>query len=151
MNAEARRLLAQRGAVRTDVRLSVAVGLAFGAIQVLSPFAFRWLPAATVQSILLAMIAAIYIGFAVADGRPKVLVVEVVVASGFVTLAAVSVVGPVWLLVLGYGLHGLKDLWQARTTFVAGTRWWPPFCAAVDWVVAASLLVAAVARLDLHA
>jgi hypothetical protein len=97
------------------------------------------------------MIAAIYIGFAVADGRPKVLLVEVVVASGFVVLAAVSVVGPVWLLALGYGLHGLKDLWQERTGFVAGTRWWPPFCAAVDWVVAASLMVAAVARLDLHA
>jgi hypothetical protein len=133
------------------MRLSVAAGVGVGAIQVLSVIAFRWLPAATVQSILLAVIAAVYIGFAVADGRTKVLLVEVVVAFGFVTLAAVSVVGPVWLLVLGYGLHGLKDLWQARTRFVAGTRWWPPFCATVDWVVAASLLIAATAGLDLHA
>ena len=151
MNAQAPGPIALHRAVRSDMQLSVAVGVAFGAIQVLSPIAFRWLPAATVQSILLAMIAAIYIGFAVADGRPKVLLVEVVVASGFVALATVSVVGPVWLLALGYALHGLKDVWQARTTFVAGTRWWPPFCAAVDWVVAASLLVAAAGGLDLHA
>jgi hypothetical protein len=32
--------------------------------------------------------------------------------------------------------HGLKDLWQHRTHFVANTRWWPPFCMVVDWVVA---------------
>ena len=24
--------------------------------------------------------------------------------------------------------HGLKDLWQHRSHFVANTRWWPPFC-----------------------
>jgi hypothetical protein len=31
----------------------------------------------------------------------------------------------------------LKDLWQHRTHFVANMRWWPPFCAVVDWVAAA--------------
>jgi hypothetical protein len=25
-------------------------------------------------------------------------------------------------------------MWQHRSGFVAGTRWWPPFCAAVDFV-----------------
>ena len=28
-----------------------------------------------------------------------------------------------------------------RTHFVANTRWWPPFCMAVDWVVAAIIVV----------
>ena len=37
--------------------------------------------------------------------------------------------------------HGLKDLWQHRTHFVANTRWWPPFCMIVDWVVAAIIVV----------
>lgn len=41
--------------------------------------------------------------------------------------------------------HGLKDLWQHRTQFVANTRWWPPFCLVVDFVaatvIAALLLV----------
>jgi hypothetical protein len=38
--------------------------------------------------------------------------------------------------------HGLKDLWQHRTQFVANTRWWPPFCATVDFVAAALIAVA---------
>jgi len=37
--------------------------------------------------------------------------------------------------------HGLKDLWQHRSHFVANTRWWPPFCMIVDWVVAAIIVV----------
>ena len=41
----------------------------------------------------------------------------------------------------------LKDLWQHRTGFVAGTRWWPPFCATVDWVAAALLAGAITAGL----
>jgi hypothetical protein len=133
-----------------SARLPVLVGLAFGAAQVASPVALRWLDAATVQALLLAAIAAIYIGFAVADGRPVVIALETVVAAAFVVLAAISVVGPVWLLVIGYALHGLKDAWQQRQQFVANTRWWPPFCAAVDWVVAAALAVLIVAGIDLR-
>lgn len=37
--------------------------------------------------------------------------------------------------------HGLKDLWQHRTQFVRGTRWWPPFCMVIDLVVAAIIAV----------
>jgi hypothetical protein len=31
--------------------------------------------------------------------------------------------------------------WQRRTQFVANTRWWPPFCMAVDFVVATVIVV----------
>ena len=34
-----------------------------------------------------------------------------------------------------------RGLWQHRTQFVANTRWWPPFCMAVDFVVAAIIVV----------
>jgi hypothetical protein len=102
-------------------------GLAFGAIQAASPLALRWLDQATVQALLLALIAAVYIGFAVADGRPKVIAVECTIAGAFVVLAAAAVTGSAWLLVLGYAGHGLKDFWQERRPYVAGTRWWPPF------------------------
>lgn len=93
------------------------------------------------QSLLLALIAAVYIGFAVADGRPRVIAVECSVTFAFVVLAAAAVTGSAWLLVLGYAGHGLKDWWQERSHYVAGTRWWPPFCAAVDFLVAAVLVV----------
>ena len=89
---------------------------------------------------LLTLIAAVYIGFAVADGRPRVIAVESSVAGAFTLLAAAAVTGSAWLLVLGYAGHGLKDFWQERSHYVAGTRWWPPFCAAVDWLVAAVLV-----------
>jgi len=56
------------------------------------------------------------------------------VTFGFVVVAAAANTGSPWLVVIG---HGLKDLWQHRTHFVANTRWWPPFCMVVDWVVAA--------------
>jgi hypothetical protein len=125
-------------------------GLAFGAIQAASPLALRWLDQATVQSLLLAMIAAVYIGFAVADGRPKIIAVESSIAGAFVLLAAAAVTGSAWVLVLGYTGHGLKDFWQERNHYVAGTRWWPPFCAAVDWLVAAVLLTEIAVGVGLH-
>jgi hypothetical protein len=78
----------------------------------------------------------------VADGRPKVIAVEVSVATAFIVLAAMVITGPAWLLVAGLTAHGVKDFWQHRTRFVANTRWWPPFCATIDCVAAAVLGVA---------
>lgn len=103
-----------------SIRVPVLWGLAFGAIQAASPLALRWLDQATVQALLLTLIAAVYIGFAVADGRPRVIAVESTIAGAFVLLAAAGVTGSAWLLVLGYTGHGLKDFWQERRHYVAG-------------------------------
>ena len=127
-----------------SIRVPALWGLAFGAVQAAAPLALWWLDQSTVQALLLVLIAAVYIGFAVADGRPRVIAVESSVAGAFTLLAAAAVTGSAWLLVLGYAGHGLKDFWQERSHYVAGTRWWPPFCAAVDWLVAA-ILVAEIA------
>ena len=127
------------------LRAPVAWGIAFGALQAASPLAFPWLTATTVYALELTAIAAIYVGFAVADGRRRVIVVEVTVAVLFAVVAAVAVPASLWLLVVGLVGHGLKDLWQHRTGFVAGTRWWPPFCAAVDFVAAVFVALALVA------
>ena len=136
--------------VHRSLLTPVMWGLVFGAIQAASPLAFWWLPPATVQALLLSLIAAVYIGFAVADGRPRVIAVESVVAGVFVVLAAAGVTATVWLLVAGYAGHGLKDFWQHRRQYVANTRWWPPFCAAVDWLVAAVLVVEMAAGVNFH-
>jgi hypothetical protein len=125
-----------------SLRTPVAWGVVLGVLQAASPFAFFWLDSATVYALGLALIAAIYIGFAVADGRSHVLAVETTVASAFVVVAAAAVTGSAWLIVAGLAGHGLKDMWQHRTGFVTGTRWWPPFCAAVDFVAAALIAVA---------
>jgi hypothetical protein len=132
------------------LRVPVVAGAVIGVAQAVTPFAFWWLAPATVYALGLVFIAAIYIGFSVADGRRKVIAAEVAVATVFVVVAAAAVTGPAWLLVVGLAGHGLKDLWQHRTQFVTGTRWWPPFCATVDFVVAAILAIALAAGADLR-
>src|SRR5207342_1795632 len=97
-----------------------------GGIQAASPLAFWWLGTATVYALSLVLIASVCIGFAVADGRWVVIAVETNVAAIFVVIAAAAVTQSPWLLVLGLVGHGLKDLWQHRSHFVANTRWWPP-------------------------
>ena len=130
---------------------AVAVcGLAFGVLQAASPLAFWWLDAATVYALGLVLIAAVYIGFAVADGRWVVIAVESGVAGVFVVVAAAAITGSAWLLVAGLVGHGLKDLWQHRSQFVANTRWWPPFCLVVDFTAAAIIATEIVAGGPLH-
>jgi hypothetical protein len=118
------------------MRTAVAWGIVVGVAQAASPVAFWWLDPATVYAVGLAVIAPVYIGLAVADGRVRIVAVECVVALTFVVVAAAGITGSAWLLAVGFAAHGVKDAWQQRRRYVSGTRWWPPFCAAVDWVVA---------------
>jgi hypothetical protein len=137
-------------ASKQPVRIPALWGLVFGGIQAASPLAFWWLDASAVYAIGLVLIASIYIGFAVADGRPAIIAVESTVAGVFVVVAAAAVTGSPCLLVLGLAAHGLKDLWQHRRQFVANTRWWPPFCLVVDWVAATIIIIEIVAGVDFH-
>ena len=122
-------------------RQAIVWGIVVGILQAATPLALWWLPNSTVYALGLAAIAAIYVGFAVADGRPKIIAVETTVAMTFVLIAAVAVTGTPWLLVVGLAGHGLKDAWQHRSQFVATTRWWPPFCMVVDFVVAGIIAI----------
>ena len=83
------------------LRAPIIWGIVVGGLQAASPLAFWWLPTATVYAIGLVAIAFVYIGFAVADGRPKVIAVESGVASLFVVVAAAAITGSPWLLVAG--------------------------------------------------
>jgi hypothetical protein len=139
---------------RTDgeasIRTAIWWGIVVGVAQAASPLAFWWLDPATVYAVGLAVIAPVYIGLAVADGRVRIVVVECVVALTFVVVAAAGITGSAWLLAVGFAAHGVKDAWQQHRRYVSGTRWWPPFCAAVDWVVAAIIAIEIVAGLHLR-
>lgn len=137
-------------AEKRTTRAAVLWGLVFGGFQAASPLAFWWLEPATVLALSLPLIAGVYIGFAVADGRPKVIAVECTVAGAFLVLAAISVTATAWILVLGFAAHGVKDAWQEHSHYVANTRWWPPFCAAVDWLVAGVLVVEIAVGVQFH-
>ena len=138
--------VAQR--LRPGLRPAIVWGVLVGVAQAATPLPFWWLNAATVYALGLAAIAFIYIGFAVADGRWIVIAVESAVATLFVIIAAAAITATPWLLVIGLAGHGFKDLWQHRTHFVSTTRWWPPFCLAVDWAVAAIIAVEIIAGVD---
>ena len=133
-----------------DGRAPLFWGVLWGVLQAAAPLGLWWLDAATVYGMSIALIAAVYIGFAVADGRPAVIAVETTVAGAFVVLAAAGVTGSAWLIVIGFVGHGLKDLWQHRSHFVANTRWWPPFCMTIDFVAAAIIAVAIVGGATFH-
>jgi len=133
------------------MRVAIVWGAVVGVLQALTPLAFWWLDAATVYALGLALIASIYIGFAVADGRVRVIVVECAVAAAFVLVAAAGVTGPAWLLAFGLAAHGVKDAWQQRSQFVSGTRWWPPFCASIDFVVALIIVIEILVGVHFHA
>jgi hypothetical protein len=135
---------------RNSLRAPILWGVAVGVAQAATPLAFWWLDSATTYAVGLAVIASIYIGFAVADGRPRVIAVESSVAFIFVVIAAVAVTDSPWLLVAGLAGHGLKDLWQHRSHFISNTRWWPPFCMVIDWVVAAIIVVEISAGMNFH-
>jgi len=137
-------------AEKSSMRAGIAWGVIVGLAQAATPLALWWVDAATGYAVGLAVIAFVYIGFAVADGRPKVIAVECAVAMAFVLVATAGIAGSAWLLVLGFAAHGVKDAWQERRQFVAGTRWWPPFCAAVDWVVASIIALEIVAGVPFH-
>jgi hypothetical protein len=77
-----------------SLRPPVLWGVVFGAIQAAAPLGFWWLDPSTVYALSLTLIAAVYIGFAVADGRRTVIAVESGVAAVFVVLAAAGVTGP---------------------------------------------------------
>jgi hypothetical protein len=150
LNTDTPRLTSAARARLRNLRAPILWGVVVGVIQAASPVGFWWLEPATVYALGLALIASVYIGFSVADGRRKIIAVESVVALAFVVIAAAAVTGPAWLIVIGLTGHGLKDLWQHRTQFVVNTRWWPPFCATVDWVAAAILAIALTAGVDVH-
>jgi len=76
---------------RAGLRAPVVWGLVIGAAQAATPLAFWWLDTATVYALGLVLIASVYIGFAVADGRRTVLAVESGVAGMFVIVAAAAI------------------------------------------------------------
>lgn len=91
---------------------------------------------------ILALIAGIYIGFAVLDGRLSRLAIETFVALLFSIFAITALaINPVWLAA-GYIAHGIWDALHHTPLFdVEFPRWYIPMCAAYDVLAGIGLLV----------
>jgi hypothetical protein len=84
------------------------------------------------------IIATLYVVFAVIDGSPRVLVVEIAIASVYVVVAVAGFKGNPWLIVAALAAHGVMDRFHHLLVHDAGVpRSWPGFCMAYDVVAAA--------------
>ena len=91
-------------------------------------------------ALFLALTGGIYFGAALHGGSRRRVVLEALAGGGMVILGALGLAwSPRWIA-LGFLLHGLWDLAHHTGTVKHGVRrWFPPFCAAWDWAVAALL------------
>ena len=90
-------------------------------------------------ALVLALIAGVYVGFALRDGRTGVIATEILVAVGFAGAAMAGLVVSAWAIPTAYALHGAWDVAHHRHVGTAMPRWYVPFCAVFDWVFAIGL------------
>ena len=130
--------------------ISDRVAVLLAAVLVAISMAWLWVtPVAerrTAVGITLAIIAAIYIGFALAERDAGNLLIEVVFAIAIIAVVFVGLEQSRYWLAGGLAAHGVWDLLHHHSRPVLGTRevprWYPPACLVYDFPLA--IFVAAV-------
>ena len=92
--------------------------------------------------VVLIVIAALYLLFAVMAGSTHSLIAEALAALVFITLAGLGFRKSPWFVVAGLALHGVFDFFHHAVIANPGVPvWWPGWCLAYDVVAAAYLAV----------
>ena len=121
---------------------AIAIGGGGAALTGAAVWGFRAFDPVVVHALLVAGIGFIYVGFALADGRVGVGVIESIVALVFFWLAAGALT--IWAPLAGVALvlHGIWDLLHhPRAITTKLPVWYPSMCAVYDWVLAAIFFV----------
>jgi hypothetical protein len=122
---------------------SALVGIVLGLAFVLLVHSVPPQPARQLIALFLALTACVYCGALLAQSVPShFAALELVVAGAVFACAVVGLRASTSYLAAGYVLHGVWDLLhhpKAVPTRVA--LWFPPLCAAFDFVVAVALLI----------
>ena len=128
--------------IRDERTRAVGIGVVLAILTLLTLSQIDRQMTLELTTMLLVLIAAIYVGFALSDGRPRELAIEIVGAGGFVLMALLGLwVSPYWL-VAGLFLHGIWDVLHRPTGIQTQVnRWYPPLCLVYDWLIAGYLLV----------
>ncbi|GAB5494324.1 MAG: hypothetical protein Phog2KO_45390 [Phototrophicaceae bacterium] len=92
-------------------------------------------------AIVLAVIASIYVGFALSDGRLREIAIEVFTAIIF----GICALAGLWVfpiaLPIGYIAHGFWDMVHHQHGIKTKViDWYIPFCVVVDWLLGAYLI-----------
>ena len=91
---------------------------------------------------VLIVIASYYVLFAVMGGSSRALLVEIIVATGFLVFAVIGFKRSLWFAVAAIVGHGVFDFvhhWFVDNPGVPG--WWPGFCLTFDVVLGVWLAV----------
>jgi hypothetical protein len=92
--------------------------------------------------IVLMVVASYYILFAAMGASGRTLMVEIIVACGFLLVAALGFRKSLWFVVAGLIGHGVFDFFHH--TFIQNPgvpAWWPGFCLAFDALLGVLLAV----------
>jgi hypothetical protein len=90
--------------------------------------------------VVLIVIAALYLLFAVMAKSTGSLVAEIIPALVFVSMAVLGFRKTPWLVVAGLALHGVFDFFHHAVIANPGVPlWWPGWCLSYDVVAAAYL------------
>ena len=122
---------------------ALVAGVILGGVTLIIPSLLARDTAFGLLAILLGMIASVYLGYALADGRLRAFQVEYVGMVVFAALATIALARhSAVLLALGYLGHGLWDLLYHRRNVDTRMPWWyVPLCLGYDTVVAVYVLV----------
>ena len=123
---------------------AILAGIASGGLTALIAWSSFIPDPLAFHSVALAIIGAIYLGFAFSDGRLSIMLLELSVGTGFIVLALLGLWLAPMFLAIGLILHGFWDLaHRPRGITTRLPAWYPPFCAAYDFVFAGVFLLLA--------
>jgi len=84
-------------------------------------------------STVLFVIATYYVLFAVMGASRRTLMIEIVIASGFILFGVLGFKGNLWLVAAALLGHGIFDFIRPNLIANPGVpHWWPGFCMAFD-------------------
>lgn len=119
--------------------VSLTAGLSLALATLLFTLVLSEVQLLEFYAVLLTLIAAIYIGFALQDSATSGVGFELTAAAGFTLLALMGLWISPWLIVVGLCLHGVWDILHHQGVGVIKTKvpqGYIPFCASYDWLLA---------------
>jgi hypothetical protein len=122
-------------------RMAVVLAAILAAVTMIALSALPVAERRITEGVMLAIVAAIYIGFALAERSGPNLAIELAFATAIVVIVFVGLGASRYWIAGGLAAHGVWDLLHHHRHPVIGTRelprWYPPACLVFDFPIAA--------------